>query len=500
MAQRPVSVLVVEDDADLRAALEMALSQQGHDVQVAGTAEAAKLVLETGRRVEVLLSDHRLPGASGAQLLVAVRERWPHIRRVLVTGHAEPEVLRAVERGVAQHMLFKPFELDVLHLMLARIGEDLLADAERTRLSTEATRLEAALRDQTVRMQRAAVAWRTTIDHVELPIAVVRSDYVVERANRRYAEKSRLPILELAGRRCHELLFGSNAPCDGCPLPAALEANESRVHTLSRPDGRLLRVTAHPFPPDVGGQPAAVCQYDDETERHRVASAAAARERLALVGQLAGGVAHELNSPLAAILTSAQLLRTTAPPEDLESVEVIVQSTNRARRIIESLLRIAGQEHPGPVGKVDVAVAVETALAMSEPLLLGASLERALATALPPVLGTAADVTEAAVLLLASGATGAGPTGKVRIETHEEAGHVVLTVEDDGCARKSSGETPVATGGRDDALFVSRPTGSMLGVSLTRSIAERLGGRLELAPSRFPRGLAHRLFLPAARS
>jgi CheY-like chemotaxis protein len=103
--------LVVEDDSLVRMAIVDMLEAAGHGVEEAADAETALNRLEGDTRFDVLVSDISLPGLSGEALALAVRERWPAIRIVLVSGRnpvALPEAAGLV------FFLPKPFEFGEL--------------------------------------------------------------------------------------------------------------------------------------------------------------------------------------------------------------------------------------------------------------------------------------------------------------------------------------------------------------------------------------------------
>lgn len=110
------TVLVVEDDLPLRAALIAALSTQGFDAReagdVAGALEQMAMV-----DVDVVLSDIGMPG-NGYNLLAKVREMRPHTPVILMTGIEEDDLGRRAREAGAYAYLIKPIQLSVLKQML----------------------------------------------------------------------------------------------------------------------------------------------------------------------------------------------------------------------------------------------------------------------------------------------------------------------------------------------------------------------------------------------
>ncbi len=103
------SVLVVDDEVAVAKVLAAQLSQASMDVTVAHSAGAALKVLEE-RYVELVLSDVRMPGASGMELADLIYERWPDVAVVMITAHGSIELaVEAMKRG-ASDFLTKPFE------------------------------------------------------------------------------------------------------------------------------------------------------------------------------------------------------------------------------------------------------------------------------------------------------------------------------------------------------------------------------------------------------
>ncbi len=106
-------VLIVEDEDGAREGLRDILAMLGYDVAAVGSGEEAERLPE-GRPFDLLLTDLMLPGAMGPQVAAALRERWPRLKVILMSGYTEDE---AVRRGVTAgdvRFLQKPFSMQAL--------------------------------------------------------------------------------------------------------------------------------------------------------------------------------------------------------------------------------------------------------------------------------------------------------------------------------------------------------------------------------------------------
>lgn len=86
---QPLNVLLVEDKVEVREAINLMLTEQGHQVQAFRTAEAALGSMKTGLRIDLLLTDLKLPGMSGLELVRKLRRNEYHFPVVLCSGYAE---------------------------------------------------------------------------------------------------------------------------------------------------------------------------------------------------------------------------------------------------------------------------------------------------------------------------------------------------------------------------------------------------------------------------
>ena len=126
-AARPV-VLCVDDDLAILSSLRRQFREEPYELVTAGSAAQALAALRR-HPVSVIISDERMPEASGSELLAEIRERWPWIGRVLLTAYPGEEIVtRSFDAG-ADYLLYKPWDGDSLKRMVRHLTEG----AERAR-------------------------------------------------------------------------------------------------------------------------------------------------------------------------------------------------------------------------------------------------------------------------------------------------------------------------------------------------------------------------------
>jgi signal transduction histidine kinase len=127
------TLLAVDDEPANQRAVRRALGDE-HEVLTAGSgAEALAVMAE--REVALVISDHRMPGMTGAAFLAETVERHPAVIRIVLTGYAEVEVLLdAINRGHVYHCLGKPWQAHELRQVVRRGLDCWEAAAERAQL------------------------------------------------------------------------------------------------------------------------------------------------------------------------------------------------------------------------------------------------------------------------------------------------------------------------------------------------------------------------------
>jgi CheY-like chemotaxis protein len=107
-APRPV-LLAVDDEPGILAALQRTLRREGYEIVAVDSVPAALRTLRE-RRVDVLLTDHKMPAASGLDLIREVASQWPDIPCFLLTGWAGEIDLEEVRRLGVRALIPKPWD------------------------------------------------------------------------------------------------------------------------------------------------------------------------------------------------------------------------------------------------------------------------------------------------------------------------------------------------------------------------------------------------------
>jgi signal transduction histidine kinase len=348
------------------------------------------------------------------------------------------------------------------------------------------------LDDETVvRVSVAKRQWERTFDAISESLMIVDEGYVIRRANLALADELGTAIQRVVGRRCHEVraesaqafLGAGPTPCDGCPVAEAQQARTARDGEVRTKTGRTYILRAFPLLDEE--VPMTVCSYHDVTEEREMTRQLASAEKLAAIGRLAGGVAHEINNPLGGILAFSQILQRddVTPDERKDYIKEIERSALRCKAIVEALLRFSRQ---APQVKrralafndvvregVRIAVAKAGEGARGEGARVGVRLD--LAGDLHPVMGDANQLQQVVVNLVGNAFDSMPDGGVVEVATSREASDVLLRIADGGLGIAEEHMASLF-----DPFFTTKEEGkgAGLGLAVSYAIVQEHGGRI----------------------
>ena len=191
---------------------------------------------------------------------------------------------------------------------------------------------------------------RALFDSIPMSMYIVDKKFHLIAVNMNRANRINAAPSELVGRRCYEALYHNTDICPDCKVIDSLYGgkNTSRSKRQWQEDDQPLEWEINTFPiyDDANLVTQAIVLEQDVTEKRRLEASLAQSEKLAAVGQLAAGLAHEINNPLTAIIANTQLLqRELKADEDImEMIDLIARAGQRAAQVVRNLLDMARKE------------------------------------------------------------------------------------------------------------------------------------------------------------
>ena len=190
--------------------------------------------------------------------------------------------------------------------------------------------------------------WMTTIDALIDPLMIVTKDYEIHRANKALTKNTEKDVREVLKDKCYKVFANQDSPCPGCKIQETIDKKQDMTYQLECAD-KIWEVRSQPFLDTDGSTIGAVQVYRDRTEAIKMQEQLSRGEKLASIGLLAGGVAHEINNPLGGILIFSQMMLREMDKNDAHYQDIveIEAATQRCKAIVDSLLDYARVEPAG---------------------------------------------------------------------------------------------------------------------------------------------------------
>lgn len=245
-------------------------------------------------------------------------------------------------------------------------------------------------------------------------------------------------------------------------------------------EGPFLREEQHLIDAVVRQVALVVEQHQAQQERTRLQAQLRHADRLATIGQLSAGVAHELNEPLGNILGFAQLAQKTQdlPDQTRQDIGKIITASMHAREVIRKLMLFARQTPPNK-SQVDLNQIVQDGLFFLESRCAkgGVGLVRQLAPQLPEITADPAQIHQVLVNLVVNAIQAMPDGGTLSVTTTATDGHVTLSVEDTGIGMPDEVLKKVFL-----PFFTTKDVdqGTGLGLSVVHGIVSAHGGTISV--------------------
>ncbi len=347
---------------------------------------------------------------------------------------------------------------------------------------------------------------RSLLDHLPAGLYIIDQEYHLLAVNKSRAKRAARSVEALVGQICYRALFKRSEVCPECRVQATFlngqvtQRNERWRSSAEKAAEETTDwdISTYPILDGQSQVTQAILLEQDITEKRRLEAILAQSEKLAAVGQLAAGVAHEINNPLTAIIANAQILHRELPQDsDLqESVDLISRAGARAAQVVRNLLDFARKEEYH-LGLTDVNETLERALELVQHELVarGVHLDFDPDLNLPPLLASADHLQSVWLNLLLNAIDSLDKTpGQIRVASHKINDEVHVQVADNGKGVPADRLTRIF-----EPFYTTKAPGrgTGLGLSVSHRIVKQHGGHIRVE-SQVGAGSTFTVIIPAS--
>jgi PAS domain S-box-containing protein len=494
-------VLFLEDSEDDVLLVTRHLRKAGYAVEAQRVEkpEAFRAAL-FGGSWDLVISDYSLPGLNALMAIQIFKEAGPDIPFLVVSGAVGEETAVEVLKSGAHDVLIK----NNLARLVPAVERELREAAERR-----------ARRKAEQGLAASEIKFRRIVETAHEGIWMLDKDGRTTYMNRRMADMLGIEPDETADADLRSFLGE----------PKVVEVIDSylqgRIDTtatyrvqcrLRRRSGQALwgMLAFHSIVDEVGSCYGHLATIFDVTEHRRLQEQLMVSDRMASVGILAAGVAHEINNPLAAVLTNLHMAVETVPTlkvqaaseadrtELSEELRDALEASERLRDIVRDL-KIFSRTPETSMGPVDVQRILESSLRMAWNELKHRARVQREYRPIPLVSGDESRLGQVFLNLIVNAVQameeGRAEQNVITITTGlDPIGRVSITVRDTGC-----GMSPDVLAHIFTPFYTTKPVGvgTGLGLSICNRIVQALGGEITVE-SEIGKGSAFHVFLPAS--
>jgi two-component system, NtrC family, sensor kinase len=317
-------VLLVEDNIDHARLMEIMIKhyQPRIEVIVAQSGIDCFEILDR-MNVDLIVLDYELPMMSGLEVLSQIKEKKVKVPVIIVTGKGDENIaVQAMKKGASDYIVKDKGYMYVLPRVIVQTMEKF------------------ALETKLFESERK---YQTLFDSIQDFISVQDKDLNITLVNEIAARMSQTTSGQIIGSKCYAKFFNRETPCDECPVLQTFETGQ--IHYLEKNHNKdIYSIRSHPIF-DLNGALVNVIEIGQIiTEQKLLEKQIIQSEKLATIGVLSSGIAHELRNPLNIIETARYYIADTyseTVPGLSDKLEIIHKNVIRASSIINNLLEFS---------------------------------------------------------------------------------------------------------------------------------------------------------------
>jgi PAS domain S-box-containing protein len=347
---------------------------------------------------------------------------------------------------------------------------------------------------------------QAVFDGILEPLIMTDNDMRVQMLNRAASQYYGAVGIECIGKPCFEAFNGASEPCEGCRLISTLSTGKPTAFERKGFMNPKLdeKISIYPLHEKSGVVNGAIFRISDLTQKKEVEKQLMRADRLSSLGQLSGGIAHEIRNPLTGISLFVDILgdemKYSRSDQELDIFQEIKINISKINSIITRILELAKSSHRNAADiNINNLIQETIRLWYANVRDIQIEVQLSLAANLLPVFGDVIGLQQLFNNIIQNGIEAMGKGGVLKITTyngissfHQDRKVVIIEIEDTGHG--------ISAGDRDkifDPFFTTKSTGTGLGLSISHQVIEHHGGIIS-HESEADRGTTFTIELPNA--
>lgn len=324
--KKKLRILIVEDSEDDALILQRELSKSYEFIsETVYAAKTFEIALE--KEWDAIISDYQMPAFNALNALNILHQSGKDLPFIIVSGTIGEDIAVEAMKAGAHDYLMKGSLIRLIPALNREIKEATVR-LERNKATED--------------LLTSAQEWQNTFDAICDMVAIIDKDMVIHRANRTMLNAFKGK--KVLGEKCFHLIHGREEPLEKCKTYMALLDNKpinfEIVHEGD--ETQYFDVSLFPFAEKNNKLQLFVLIFRDITDQKRAEEERRQGEKLQALGQLAGGVAHDFNNNLTAIMGYSSLLETMVNDDTLSShINIIQMAAKRSSELTSKLLAFA---------------------------------------------------------------------------------------------------------------------------------------------------------------
>jgi two-component system NtrC family sensor kinase len=221
---------------------------------------------------------------------------------------------------------------------------------------TEQRRIEEKIRESKKSLENI-------FDGIRDQVSLQSPDLNILRVNRPLATTYQSHFRDLIGKKCYTAYYQRSVPCEKCPVLATLKTKQPSSSVMALPDKKVLRIFTYPILDEKGNLSSVIECTQDITEERRLQEQRFQKEKLAGIGILASGAAHEINNPLSGIIGMAEIAMELEDLSEIRSyLKDILDCSERIGEIVNGLRTYSRMAKKEELSLIDLNEVIEESL------------------------------------------------------------------------------------------------------------------------------------------